>query len=136
MVLPELTTFLATQGIGTAGTDLFYGIMHPDPDAQVVLYEYGGVANEPDMGTENIRVEYPYVQICSRGAPNDYANPRKKLQDVVAALAKIGVTVTTLSGIYYRSVQAIQPPFELKRDDNFRVIFACNFRVEKAWSAS
>lgn len=134
MVLAELVTYLATQSIGTAATDLFYGLMPESPDACVVLYEYGGMPNEPDLGTPNTRLEFPRVQVVTRGVKNDYDGPRLKAQDVVTALTKIANQ--TLSGVSYKAVQAIQPPFFLRRDDNFRVEFACNFQVTKGYSST
>lgn len=136
MVLPELTTYLATQGIGTAGTNLFYGILPDTPDALVTLFEYGGFPNEPDLGTggTTTRFEYPRIQMLCRGVKDDYDGPRLKAQQVVAALT--AVVNTTLSGIYYISVIPLQAPFFLRRDENFRVEFACNFQVSKGNSAS
>ena len=39
MLLAELTDYLSTNGVGTAGTDLFYGFMPDTPNAAVALYE-------------------------------------------------------------------------------------------------
>lgn len=135
MVLKELATYLQGQGLGTMGTNLFYGFMPPDPDICLVLYEYGGLPLEPDMGTPNPRIEYPLIQVVVRGsADEDQDAPRLKIQQAVTALTKIGDQ--SLSGVQYLAVMAKQAPFFLKRDENFRFYFACNFQVMKDYSYS
>lgn len=134
MVLLELVTWLASDGIGTAATDLFYGSLDDTPDAQVCLFEYPGLPNEPVMGGTTVRLEFPNVHVEVRGVKDDYDGPRLKIQQVVASFTKIGDQV--LSGVQYGAVMALQPAFHLKRDENGRHIFACNFRVQKAFSTS
>lgn len=132
MVLAELTTYLGTQSIGT--TNFYYGGLPPDPDIVVVLFEYGGLPNEPDMGTGNTRLVFPLIQAVVRGVREDYDGPRLMIQNVVTAFTK--VVNQNLSGIPYKAIEARQDPFFLRRDDNFRVEFVCNFKVTKGYSAS
>lgn len=135
MVLSELTTYLAADGIGlVAATNLFYGSLDDTPDVQVCLVEYGGLPNEPVMGGTTVRLEFPSVQVFSRGVKDDYDGPRLKIQQVVASFTKIGDQL--LSGVQYGGVMAKQPPFHLLRDQNGRHLFACNFAVQKAFSAT
>ena len=134
MVLAELTTYLVTQGIGTAGTNLFYGILPDSPDACVALFEYGGYPNDPVLGGTTVRLEYPSIQVMCRGVRDDYTNPRQKAQDVVAAFTKIGTQI--LSGVEYKAVLGNGPVTFLRRDENFRTIFVCSFDVVKAFSTT
>lgn len=134
MVLVECTTYLATQSIGTVGTNLFYGILPDTPDACVTLFEYGGMPNEPNMGTGTTRLVFPRIQAVARGIKDDYDGPRVKIQDVVTAFTLIANQ--NLSGIKYLAILALSDPFFLRRDDNFRVEFVCNFQVTKAYSAT
>lgn len=132
MVLAELVTYLEAQGVGTPATDLFYGFVPDTPDSLVCLMEYGGLRNEPELGGTTVRLEFPRVQVITRGAKQDYDTPRQKIQDVVVAFTKIGTQA--LSGVEYKAVEALQPPFLLKRDDLFRFVFVCNFQVTKNFS--
>lgn len=132
MVLAELTTYLATQGIGTAATDLFYGLVPEEPDALTTLMDAGGLPNEPDMGTPNVRLEFPHVQALTRGAPNDYDGPRLKMQDVITAFTKIANQ--TISGVSYKAVMAKGPARKLRQDKNLRYEIICEFEVTKSYS--
>lgn len=134
MVLGDLTTYLQSQGIGVAEVDLFYGIMLETPDACVTLLEYGGLPNEPVLGGLTTNLEYPSIQVLCRGVANDYDGPRLKAQQVVTAMALISNTL--LTSAYYKAVMPKQAPFFLKRDENFRVIFACNYAVTKTYSTT
>lgn len=128
MVLQDLTLFLEQQGIGTRGTDIFYGNMPPTPDAVVVLYEYGGVS-ETDMGRGRIRAEYPMVQVAVRGARQDYDTPRTRIKAVLDAFATIGDTL--VNGVTYGEVTPSGAVRDAGEDDNLRQIFTCNLRVMK-----
>lgn len=138
MVLAEIVTYLASKSIGVAGTTLFYGLVPPSPDSVVVVSTYGGRPNEPDMGRGRTRIEWPRIQIVARGAANDQDTPFLKMLAIIAALDLIGSTSadSTLSGVAYKSVSALQPPFPLKVDENFRWHIACNFQVEKDFSTT
>lgn len=134
MLLPELATYLQSAGIGTLGTDLFYGRVPASPDVCTVLMEYGGLPIEPDLGTPTIRLEFPRVQVLTRGLKDDYDTPRLKAQAVLVALTAI--VNQSLSGVAYKVAAALQSPFFLRRDQNDRVEIACNYQVMKAPSVS
>lgn len=140
MVLAEVTTYLASQGIGTAATDLFYGPMKEAyPDAVVLVQEYGGLTDEPNLSDptptaapagKSIRLEFPRIQILCRGARNDYNTPRAKAEAARVALTK--VLNQTLSGVRYLAIEPIQPPFPLSADENERerIVFNCQITKE------
>src|SRR5262249_47211224 len=95
MLLPDIITYLTgyTPSLGLTPTvNLFYGILRPDPDFGVWISEDGGMSDEPDMGTGNIRLEFPQLQVIVRGVKEDYNTPRLLAQQIRTALNKIGST--------------------------------------------
>jgi hypothetical protein len=134
MLLPEVTTFLASALSMTSGTNIFYGIMPPLPDVCVALCEYPGLGTEVELSGAAVNIEYPGLQIRARGIAHDYDGPRLRINQIIAALATI--QDSTLSGIRYGSVQPKGNPYVYERDDNFRVVISCNFHVMKNWSAT
>lgn len=131
MVEADLAIYLESQGIGVQGTTLFYGIIPPDPDAVTCIYVTGGKMNEPDLGTGNTRLEYPSVQIVTRGVRDDYDTPRNKATDVVTAMTKI--INQNLNGTRYLAALARHTPMFFRRDENFRCYFTTNFDVTKVY---
>lgn len=137
MTLPDLTAYLATQGIGTEATNLFYGVMPPDPLACTCLYEYGGYS-EPVLGGTTINIEWPLIQAVTRGIRQDYDGPRLKAQQIVIAFARIGGVVLAPGGVGYKAVMAKNGgvPKWFKQDDNFCHYFSVNFEVMKDFSST
>lgn len=134
MLLPDLETYLAGAGLGlTAETNLFHGILPPSPDVVVALFEYGGRPNEQDLGTPNVRLEFPRVQVVVRGVRDDYDSPRLLAQKIVAAFAAVFNQVLT-SATYKSIIMINMPPPQ--RDDNFRIEQRTNFEVTKTFSTS
>lgn len=129
MVLAELAAWLQADGIGTVGTDIFYGILPDTPDAVICLHEYPGFPNDLVLGSNTINAEWPHVQVVVRGVKDDYDNPRLKIAQVVNSFTKIGETV--LSGVRYHAVMAKQAPFMVQPDGNWRNLFKVNFAVYK-----
>lgn len=132
MVLTELTTYLASQSLGVVGTNIFYNITPETPDALISLFEYGGMPSEPDLGTPNMRLEFPLIQAITRGVKNDVDGPRLVAQNIVTAFTK--VINQSLSGVSYKAILAKQAPAFMRRDENFRTYFVCNFQVFKVYS--
>lgn len=137
MTLPDLTTYLATQGIGTQATTLFYGVMPDTPDACAALFEYGG-HSEPALGGTTINIEWPLIQAVTRGTRQDYDGPRLKAQQIVIAFARIGGVVYAPGGVGYKAVMAKNGgvPKWFKQDENFRHYFSVNFEVMKDFSTT
>lgn len=135
-ILTEITSLLAGSSIGlSSGTNLFYGPMHEEyPDAVVLVNLYGGLRDEPNLGEGALagkatRLEFKRVQILARGAPNDTDGPlalAKSCHDVLVA-----VLDQTLSGTYYLEVAAVQPPFRMPTDKNFRETYIFNVQCTK-----
>jgi hypothetical protein len=129
-VLDDVGTYLSAQvGPLTLGTNLFLGRMPDTPDTCVALYEYGGDAPLSVMGSDAMPpVEQPRIQILTR-APGYSSSRTLALQCWTAVEAILN---ETLSGTRYHRIAANQSPFPLERDSHDRVLFAQNFRVQKA----
>lgn len=129
-LLDDVGAYLAAQvGSLTLGTNLFLGRMPDEPDTCVALYEYGGDSPLSTMGSDAMPpVEQPRIQILTR-APG-YSSSRSLALSCWAAVEAI--LNETLSGTRYHRVSANQSPFPLERDSHDRVLFAQNFRVQKA----
>ena len=130
--LADLTTYLGTQSLGAS--KLTYGVLEADPDVVVVLMQTPGQPSEPDLGTPNMRMAFPNVVAYTRGVINDYDGPQLMMQKVITAFTK--VVNQTLSGTGYKAIEARSEPAFLRRDENFRVLFVCNFKVTKVYSTT
>ena len=129
-LLDDVGTYLAGQvGSLTLGTNLFLGRMPDEPDTCVALFEYGGDAPVNTMGSDAMPpVEQPRIQILTRAS--GYSSARTLAISCFAALE--AVLNESLSGTRYHRVAANQSPFPLERDSRDRVVWAQNFRVQKA----
>lgn len=129
--LDEVAAFLASEGLGTVGTDLFSTEMPATPNACGCVYESGGSAPDMPLGSSTPRFENPTVQVVFRGAPDDYTGPRVKAQSAFDAM--IGISADqVLSGTKYLQVLALQQPFPLGgKDGNKRWKIVCNFLIQK-----
>jgi len=142
-VLTEISAYLATQDIGTVGTDIFLGLMPDKPDSCVALFEYAG--SPPDLHWDG---EYPGLQVRVRGT--GYAAARAKIGDVMDALHGLHEKVLPgevdakgdnddngeppeppASGTRYLLIKARGSPEVLKRDASDRVEFVINFEIIK-----
>lgn len=133
-VAEEIVTFFASEGLGTAGTDLFFGRMPDKPDACICVYETGGIAPDPGFGSAVVRFESPGLQAVFRGAPLDYDTPRANAKTAAASLAGVEPQ-TALSGTVYHWIHRLQEPFLLKTDEKNRHYIAFNCLSEKELTA-
>jgi hypothetical protein len=113
-VLREIGAYLATQNVGTVGTDIFFGLMPDQPDNCMALFEYAG--SPPDLHWNG---EYPGLQV----------RVRNKSYEAMTALH--GLHEQTLSGTRYLLIKARGSPEVLKRDNNNRVELFVNFEIIK-----
>jgi hypothetical protein len=138
MTEAEVVTYLASQGGGTAGVDIWYGSMlETYPDVVTLVQVTGGLPDEPDMGDEaasgsKTRLEFPRLQILYRGIRDDYTGPRTRAESGRVAMMKI--VNTTLSGVRYLSAEPLGPPYKIRQDENFRYEFAIKVQVTKELS--
>ena len=129
-LLDDVGAYLDSQLVTlTIGTNLFLGRMPDTPDTCVAIYEYGGDAPISTMGSDAMPpVEQPRIQILCR-APG-YSSARSLALSCWTVVE--AVLNETLSGTRYHRITANQSPFPLERDSHDRVLFAQNFRVQKA----
>ncbi|MCR4375680.1 MAG: minor capsid protein [Acidobacteria bacterium] len=139
MVADDLADYLSTQGVGTAATDLFVGTLPSTVTQGIAIRETGGIfsahtmgASPSGIGSPKAKVERPRVQVFSRAAT--YATARAKIQDCFNLLD--GLQATTINGVLYQWVAAVQSPIDLGLNANFQAEWSCNFDVVKAVSTS
>ncbi len=135
MILDAVATYLVTNTTltvgGTSGTLAKAVMSDSQPDTIAVLYEQGGGPSEysfsTSTGTVAVVYEQPNLQCLSRSV--SYQTARTAAQTVYTALNGLGDT--TMSGVRFLSVEAIQPPFSVGRDKQDRYLVSVNFRVKK-----
>ncbi len=133
-ILDELATYLVANTTltvgGTTGT-LTKAIMRDSqPDTVASLFETGGLPSRQAFSTgtnTDIVWERPSVQLLSRSL--SYQTARAAAEAVYQALDGLGET--TMSGTRWGSVDAIQAPFSLGRDENERYLVSVNFQIHK-----
>ena len=136
-VLEEIVAFLDSEGLGTAGTDLFTAKMPTAPPACGVIYETGGNSPDPGFGSSAARFESPAIQVVFRGAKEDYDGPRAQAKTAWNSLLSVS-PVTALSGTIYHWIHPPHSPFVLEEPtakNLNRWSIACNYNVEKELTA-
>ncbi len=132
-----IATTPATPATGTitASRKIYTGIRPATPDNVVWLMEYGGLPDEPTLGTGGTatRLEFPRLQFGARGIPHDYTTPRNVAE--LGRIAAMTVVNTTLSGVLFQELSVVTPPFFLQRDENNRVEIVMNLQAMKDPSA-
>lgn len=128
-LLSELGQYLQDQSVATLGTNLFRGKLPDTPDSCLALFEYAG--REPlraFRGSPGQAVaERPRLQVVSRSKTYDAA-----MSGAQVVFGKLdGLGDTTMSGVNYLWIEALQSPFLMTRDENERVLIACNYEVVK-----
>jgi hypothetical protein len=127
-MLGELVSYLAAQGVGTPGVDLFQGAMPHEPDAALVLQRYPGIMNTPERGDPpSVAVERPRVQVLARAPHPAQAEARAQ----AAYRALIRLANQRLGATWYLRAEPLQAPFDLGRDDAGRWLVGFNVQIEK-----
>lgn len=130
-VAKELVDYLAANGLGAFGTDLFVNTSLPSfPDACGGVTQTAGLAPSDGFSVQGIQDDMPGAQVIFRGARDDYEGPRIKANTAYTLLNKIqGQTLGTTK---YLMVNAIQAPSILEgRDANGRATWFFNVRTER-----
>jgi hypothetical protein len=131
MVIDDIQSIIATDGLAVLSTNLFKGEIPPTaPDLCVAVGEYPGSAEEGVFSGSP--VERPRVQVQVRGVALDYATPRLLAERISRAFANRGGF--TVNSTRYLDVSPVQPVFPLYKDDNDRWVFAVNLSVKKEQS--
>lgn len=136
MLLDDIAQILSTGGTTSDGTLIKKGYMPEQPDAVVAIYETGGQGPIRAMRSSPGQpvAEQPRIQVVVRGAANDYATPRLKINDIYRLLEGYGDQ--TVNGVRYLWIGAVQSPFLMRRDEVSRPMLAVNFDVTKQLSTA
>ena len=118
----DIATFLAAQGVGTVGTDIFVGREPSEPDEVISIFDIGGIAPNPKF----LRDE-PQIQCRVRGAVNDYDNAFIKAQLIKDTL--LGAQPRRLNGTDYVLFTQIGEILSLGYDENNRVALVSNWQL-------
>ena len=112
----------------TLSTNFFYGFLPELPDNCVAIYENGGVAPIFTQGTVNTpAIERPQLQFLVRNTSYETGMAlANSLYLFITAIAN-----QTINGTRYLRVVAISNPSVIERDMNKRIVFSCNFDVQK-----
>lgn len=96
----EIADALAALGLGTVGTDLFWGQLPATPVACGAVIPAPGSPGEMALGAQGVSIEYPRAQIVFRGERDDVSGPLTKAQTAFENLAQTAATIG--STVYYR----------------------------------
>lgn len=104
----DVADYLATLGLGTVGTNLFWGQLPTSPDEAGAVIPSPGSPAEAIFGAQGVGIEYPRAQVVFRGTAEDASTPFTKAQTAFEALRRDAVTLGTT--VFYR-LTPIQSPF-------------------------
>lgn len=128
-VLTDIGTYLDGQSASiTLSTNFFYSLLPETPDNCVALISEGGPSPLFTMGTTNTpTIERPQIQLLVRNT--SYATG----EALIDALYRILTAISnqSLSGTTYLRVEAMSFPALIERDQSKRVLFSCNFDVQR-----
>ncbi len=138
MILDDMGVHLQGLGLGTLGTSLFKGRVPQDapggvvPDELIALFSVPGLPPDHTHDISGPAVEQPVVQVRVRGGtvPGAYASAWAKAYQ--AFLALDAVTNTTINGVFYQRIMALQSPFGQADDQYNRPFVVFHVRCVKA----
>ena len=112
----------------TLGTNFFYGFLPESPDNAVAIYENSGVSSIFTQGTVNTpAIERPQLQFLVRNTSYETGIAlANSLYLFITAVAN-----QTINSTRYLRVVAISNPSVIERDQSKRIIFTCNFDVQR-----
>jgi hypothetical protein len=132
-MLSEVSAYLASNSVGVVGTSIFLDYLPDAPDTVVALFAYPGAGPTSMMGGASgaAVVRNPRLQVLTRGTPDGAGTvaARAAIDSIYALLEQ--VVNTTLSSVRYLSIEAVDEPALLERDDTQRPVYVCNFEVMK-----
>ena len=125
-ILEAIGNKLATDGLGTLGTNLFLSLMPDTPDLCTAVYEYSGLSPLDTFGASvNIALDRPSIQVMTRAARNDYVAARDRAVDVRNSLAKI--SNQTLSNINILRIAPLSAINSIGLDEKDRPLVTISF---------
>ncbi len=129
--LDEVAAYLAAQGVGTVGSNIFLGSKASIPEGSgpyLTLVETGGMAPTRVQNKTSGNTQRPTAQVAVRASTYNVA--RMMLKAAYTALD--GVFNTTLSGTFYLRIVPRQEPTDLGvLDGKGRPVIVFNIEAEK-----
>ena len=125
-ILESVGDFLASNGQGTLGTNLFLSLMPDTPDACVSVYEDEGGEPMVSLGGSGLQLDQPNIQVIVRGARDDYPGTRDKANAIRLLLGAL--TDQTISGVRILSMTPLGSVLPMGVDDKHRPMVSANFR--------
>lgn len=145
MLADEIVTYLAGQGlgltIGSTDTNGLFAVPFPTEagDAATCIIEYAGKPPIRAMGPvlQAPIFEQAKFQVLSRDISDRALDCRTLQKNVQNTLMHLATNLVGSSGgtTVYGYIEAMQPPFFLKYDENGRIYFASNYVALKQVSA-
>lgn len=124
-ILESVGDYLAAQGQGTLGTNLFLAVMPETPDTCVAVYENAGSSPSFTMGAAPFAIDRPLIQVICRSARSDYPGARDKAESIRYLLG--AVTEQTLSGVHVMRIESQGSIVPMGEDENQRPMVSVNF---------
>lgn len=122
----ELGARLQAAGVGVPGASLFYGQLPDSPDTALALIPYAGALGSL-VGERGKPIDaLERVQVVSRAASYPVAQ-----QQAQAAYNALFARLEAQGATTYLYLNALQPPFFLRRDERNRVLFAFNLEARR-----
>lgn len=123
-LIDEVANYLAANGIGTVGTNLFEGLLPASPDSAVAIIETAG--SKPD---EYLPTYSPSFQVLVRSTAYDLG---RTVCDNIRTLLHNKYNVTLVNnGNYYFWIRLITEGGHLGQDQTGRDLFSMNFEVKR-----
>lgn len=126
--LEDLGSYMASNGRGTLGTDLFLNMMPDSPDSVTSITEYLSGQPLDTMGAHAPLVELPMIQVLVRRGPTEYLTARTEADLVYNLLVMI---LDTTIGSNRYTVTPTNTPTLTGRDEQKRPIVTCNYAVRR-----
>lgn len=126
-ILSEVVTYLQTNGVGTAGTDLFGGAMPTTPQNCVAVIDTGSIATPQDLPTRTLTFQ---VIVRNKSYTTGIALANT-IRDLLHANDSTNKTdfVLTVGGSRVLTCQAMQEPYNFGKDDNNNWQIASNYAL-------
>lgn len=117
--LDDLTAYLAAQGVGTVGTNLFKGQFPSDTLEGVLITPTGGLASLPYIDTER-----PRIQVLCR-----YKSFSTGWTKAYSIYSLLNHTQFSQGSSRIPHIRAVQPPFSLGQTDRQLWRIVNNYQV-------
>lgn len=132
----DVANYLDSLTAFTVGTNMFVGAMldsddldgdYSVPDVCIAVMEYEGSMPQETYGAGAFAVQWPRIQVLSRGEVLGYATAFNNCEDLRAILA--AVVNTNVGGRQVARIRALGSPMPLGNDEKRRPLVSANFEV-------